>query len=232
MHNTSRSPFPLVPGIAGGTLLAAGLLWSRHHAPPSVPVCVITGMDASVSVQQPLPGGATQLGRSRAALARLGTSLEAGLDFLVVARVDRQASEFYAQTPPEGYEKFLRLLLSRTQTPAAHDGTFPAAFWSLAATRAQDAQQSPGKAVEIAFYGDGDNDDLTPAAHIQITQAARQLAANPRVAGVWVFGAKPENWGTLRTLFSPLRGRFHLTPREELAPQPLLDDIDRIRRAP
>lgn len=230
-HPSSASSFPVVPFAVLGVLVVSGLLWSRWKAPPPFPVAIIVGLDASQSVRQPLPGGATQLGRSRAALARLGASLNTVTDYLVVTRVDRQVNEFYAQAAPEGYESFLRLLLNHSQKPASRPGTFPAKFWRRAAAQAADAQTVPGRAIAVVYYGDADNDDLTPSARAQIAAAARKLASNPRVFGVWVFGAKPENWDDLRTLFAPLRGRFHLAARDQLAPQPLLDQIDRVRRA-
>ena len=225
-----HTSFPTVPCLVVLSAFAGTLLWSRLRAAPPTPISAIAGLDASGSDRQKTQQGNSQLGVSRAALARLGAALNPQTDHLIVMRVDYQINEFYAQAP-QGYESFLTLLLNHTQKPPQQPRTLPAKFWILAAAHAADPQLTPGEKVVIAYYGNGDNDDLSPASHAQIAAAARTLAKNPRVLGIWIYGAKPQNWGTLRELFAPLRGRLHLTPREGMNPQPLLDEVDAARRA-
>lgn len=226
----NNSSFPVVPFLAVGAVVVGGLLLARFNAPPRVPVSVIAGIDASESVRVADAGGGTQLGQSRSAVARLGAGLQAGSDHLAVVRVDRAVNEFYCNTAPTGSEEFLRLLMQHTQTPATQGGTYPAKFWTLAARRAADWQMAPGRAVAIGYWGDADNDDLTPQSREEIAAAATQLAANPRVLGVWIYGAKATNWGTLRELFAPMGARLHLATREQMAPSGLLDSLDEARR--
>lgn len=228
MKNTHS--FPVVPCLTVLVVVVGALLFSYLRAAPPTPISVVTGVDASDSVRVKPQNGNSLLGVSRASLARLGAGLNSQCDHLIVMRVDRQVNEFYAG-PPQGYEAFLPLLLNHTQSPPKTSGTFPANFWDAAAARADNPQLTPGQKVVICYYGDADNDDLSPTAREQIAAAAVVLAKNPRILGVWIYGAKPENWAALRQLFAPLEGRLHLSPREGMNPRPLLDEVDAARRA-
>lgn len=228
MKNNTSSP--LVPALCVGAVLAVGSIWSYFNRTPAVPVTFIAGLDTSRSVRVKLPGGGTQLGGSRGALARLGTALNPATDRLALVRVDRESYPFYSQEPPSGTEKLLELLIQQTQRPATQDGTFPAKFWTLAARTAAAQHLSPGKAVVVGYWGDGDNDDMTVASRQQIEAAARQLAGNPRVVGVGLYGLKKENWEEMERLFAPLGSRLHLAPIEKLGPDKLLEKLDEARR--
>lgn len=229
MHNSSFAPRRSV-GVALA-VLGGLVVWGRLSA-PTTRVTVIAGLDASASMRSALPGGGTLLGQSRAALADLAGRLQPGLDRLVVARVDRQTSEFFDEAAPTGSEAFLQTLLDHTRTPPSTDGTHPANFWRLAARRAASLQQAPGAGVAVAFLGDGDNDDLTKTARDEIRAAARALAANPRVVSVEFFGVNPKNWDTLRELFAPLGARLRLHPPQQMEPDELLARLQTARQAP
>ena len=227
MKSNSSSRLPIVAAL---TVLGGLFTWS-HLSAPSIPVTVIAGVDASRSVRTPMAGGGTLLGSSRTSLTQLATRLHPGLDRLVVARVDRQTKEFFDEEAPAGSEEFLQTLLDHTEKPPAVDGTFPAKFWTLAARRAASLEQAPGVAVGIAFVGDGDNDDFSPAAQNAMRAAARALAANKRVVSVEFFGVAPKNWETIRELFAPLGERLRLHPPQQMEPDELVARLEAARRA-
>lgn len=224
-----NAKFPLVPFAVLGAIVVGGLLWAKLQAAPAVPVSVLSGLASSGSERQESADQASLLSLSRASLARLGAALNSKTDHLTVWRVDRETSEFYAQAP-QSYETLLPLFVSHTKQPASAPRTLPAKFWTQVAGRAANLELAPGYKVVIVFYHDGDNDDQSLASRAQIEKAARALAANPRVLGVWIVGAKQSNWQAHREMFAPLGGRLHMVPREQMSPQPILEEIDEARR--
>lgn len=230
MQNQSHS-FPTVPLLVVTSLVAGMVAWSRHNAAPSVPVAVIAGVDSSDSVRDKNASGGTLLGQSRSALSQLNAGLNSSTDFLLLMRVDRQTTPFFQSAPLSGSEKMLDVLMTETQPSASRSGTFPAKFWTLAAQQAASPQLVPGRSVAVTFYSDGDCDDLSPASDSAIAAAAKQLARNPRVSGVWIFGIKRENWTKLSNLFASLGGRLHLATKTQMSPSPLLQELDAVRRA-
>jgi hypothetical protein len=176
-----------------------------------------------------MAGGGTQLGRSVAFAARMGTLLD-NQDQLTVFRVARQTEEFYDDKAPRSRDKFQWLLIHHTKPKAAQDGTFTAKFWTEAANRAEHSTLP----VAIAYLGDADNDDLTTASRQQIADAAKRLAKSPAVGEVSIFGANPKNWETLRSEFAPLdaKGILHIYPVDQMSPTDFITRVQAIRRAP
>jgi len=213
---------PLAAGTA--VVVIAALLAARPHAPRGSAVEVIAGIGASGSERRAEATGGTVMGRSIAALAKLAVRLDCNRDHLTVFRVDREAREFYDQTAPESREKFQWLLINETK-PAPRSGSFPASFWTRVAKRAQSAKRP----VAICLFQDGDNDDLRPAARLEMQHAARVLAANPRVVSVRFYGARSKNWDTLRAVFAPLGQRLHFQGPDQINVTPLTQELEAAR---
>lgn len=217
----NNTPLLLVGAVV--TVLLA-MLVLRPTAPRGSAVLVIAALDTSDSVRRPLPDGGTLLGRAIVNVAKLAARLDESRDQLVVFRVDRQAKEFYDETAPRSREKFQWMLIRQTKTPA-QPGTFPAKFWTQTAQRAEDSKLP----VAVFYAGDADNDDLTTQAMAAMKAAARRLAANSRVRDVTITGANPKNWEKLRTIFEPLRDRFHLQAPDQMNPAPTLERLEQSR---
>lgn len=157
------------------------------------------GLDTSASWRP-------HLGVSAMLCARQALGLDPDHDRLTLYRLDSTTREFFDDPAPESGDRLQRTIVTEVASVSETRGTFPALFWTAAAARAE-ADAGP---VTVEVFSDGDNDDLTARSASTIRAAARRLAANPRVSGVWVFGAEPRNWAILRAEFAPLGGRFHL----------------------
>lgn len=219
------------PFVAGGLVLAGLIAWS-HLSKPTVPVTLFAGIDASRSQRDTQPDGGTRLGHSRELVADLAPRLVAGLDRVKVFRIDRECREFFDEPAPAGSEAFLGTLIDNTIEPPAENETRPALFWTDIAKQAASPELTPGAAIAIAAAGDADNDDLSPDSAARIAQAARELAANPRVVSVEFFGADPSNWATLRRLFAPLGARLRLHGPQEMDGDGLLARLNAARVQP
>lgn len=230
MKSTTK-PLSSSAFVAAAALVVVGFAaFNRLNSVPAVPVSVLAGVDASESVRVKNAGGGTLLGQARGALSSLTASLNAASDHLLVARVDREVTPFYDKEPVAGRHKMLGILLHETQPSSQSEGTRPAKFWTLVAERAADAQRTPGEAVFVVYYGDGDNDDQSPHAARQMRLAAQQLAQNSRVKAVWFYGVKRENWRTIETTFAPLGGRLRLATKNDMTPASIIKSIEKARR--
>jgi hypothetical protein len=222
MKTTSQ----IIADIGVTTSLAAALALVAggcgHPAPlagapaplAGAPSChVYAGLDTSAS-WRPF------LGVSATLCARQALHLDPDRDFLTLYRLDSSTREFTNGSAPESGEKIQRVIIHEVGAVSATRGTFPAKFWTAAAAR---AKSDPGSVV-VEIFSDGDNDDQSAQASSEIKTAARSLAANPNVSAVWIFGAEPRNWATLRTEFAPLGDRFHLCSPPEMT-------IDRVASA-
>lgn len=222
MKTTSQTiaKIGVTTSLAAALALAAG--GCGHPAPPTgapasptgAPSChVYAGLDTSAS-WRPF------LGVSATLCARQGLRLDPDRDFLTLYRLDSSTREFSNGLAPESGEKIQRVIIHEVGAVSATHGTFPAKFWTATAAR---AKSDPGSVV-VEIFSDGDNDDQSAQASSEIKTAARSLAANPHVSAVWIFGAEPRNWATLRTEFAPLGDRFHLCSPPEMT-------IDRVASA-
>lgn len=195
-------------GMAALTLLAGGC---GHPASPASgagggrPCHLYAGLDTSASWRP-------YLGVSATLCARQALRLDPDHDTLTLFRLDSSTREFSDGPAPESGDRLQRTIVSEAASVSGTRGTFPARFWKIVAGRAEGDTST----VVIETFSDGDNDDLTAPSSSAIKAAARQLAQNPHVAGVWVFGAQPRNWETLREEFAPLGDRFHLCSPTEM----------------
>lgn len=211
----------LIVSLAAALTLAAG--GCGHPTPSSAPApaggdgvssChVYAGLDTSAS-WRPF------LGVSATLCTRQAVRLNPDRDSLTLYRLDSSTREFSNGHAPESGEKLQRVIIREVGAVSGTHGTFPAKFWTAAAARAK----SDSGSVVVEIFSDGDNDDQSARASSDIRAAARRLAANPHVSAVWVFGAEPRNWATLRTDFAPLGDRFHLCSPPEMT-------IDRVAAA-
>jgi hypothetical protein len=83
--------------------------------------------------------------------------------------------------------------------------------------------------VAVALFSDGDNDDMRSSSQERLREAARALAANPRVAAVAIYGVSPENRRPIEECFAPLGDRLQLFAPEEIDAAPLLERLDAAR---
>ncbi len=204
-------------GNAGGVaLLAAALLVGGCAHPASsgsgaggAHSChLYAGLDTSASWRP-------YLGVSATLCARQALALDPDRDFLTLYRLDSSTREFSDGPAPESSDRLQRVIVREAASVSDTRGTFPARFWNTVAGRAEGDTGT----VVIEIYSDADNDDMTAQSQADICRSARRLAANPHVRGVWVFGAQPRNWSTLRREFGPLRDRFHLCSPAEMTMQ-------------
>jgi hypothetical protein len=204
--------------FAGLTVLVLVAGGCGHPASPAgnagVSFChVYVGLDTSAS-WRPF------LGVSATLCARQAVRLDPKRDFLTLYRLDSSTREFSNDHAPESGDKLQRVIIREVGSVSTTRGTFPAKFWTAVTTRAKADRGN----VVVEVFSDGDNDDQSAQASSDIKAAARRLAANPRVSGVWIFGAEPRNWETLRADFAPLGDRFHLCSPPEMT-------IDRVASA-
>jgi len=197
-----------IMGVAALTLLAGGC---GHPPLPASgagggrPCHLYAGLDTSASWRP-------YLGVSATLCARQALRLEPKHDALTLYRLDSSTREFSDGPAPESGDRLQRTIVSEAASVSSTRGTFPARFWAAVTRRAE----GDAGTVVIEIFSDGDNDDLTAQSSSAIKAAAHRLARNPRVAGVWVFGAQPRNWATLRAEFAPLGDRFHLCSPTEM----------------
>ena len=166
-----------------------------------------------------------QLGNFAQAAARIDARLDPDHDRLTLYRVDTQTLEFSDKAAPESAETLQELLTSQLKACPAENGTFPEKFWTEVARRAGEARQG----VIIAYFSDGDNDNFSPASTDTLRTAARQLADNPHVLAVAIYGASPENWKYLRDCFGCLGDRFLIYSPQEIDIEPLMAIIEKGR---
>lgn len=205
----------LVAGGCGHPVPSASPTLSMSPAGGAgTPSChVYAGLDTSAS-WRPF------LGVSATLCARQALHLDSNRDFLTLYRLDSSTREFSNGHAPESGDQLQRVIIREVGDVSTTRGTFPAKFWTAAATR---AESDPGNVV-VEIFSDGDNDDQSAQAAADIKAAARRLAANPHVSSVWIFGAAPRNWATLRAEFAPLGEHFHLCSPPEMT-------IDRVASA-
>lgn len=182
--------------LAGGCGRPASTAGAGRH--------VYAGLDTSAS-WRPF------LGMSATLCARQALGLDPR-DRLTLYRLDSSTREFSDGPAPESGDRLQRTIVSEAGAVSGTPGTFPARFWTAAAERAE-GDAGP---VLVEIFSDGDNDDESAQSASAMRAAARRLASNPHVAGVWVFGAEPRNWAALRSEFAPLGDRFHLCSPPEM----------------
>lgn len=211
-------------GLAALALIAGGC---GHPAPSASPTLsmspaggagvsschVYAGLDTSASCR-------AYLGLSATLCTRQALGLDPDRDRLTLYRLDSTTHEFFDAYAPESGDRLQRTIVTEVSSVSGTRGTFPALFWTAAAARAE-ADAGP---VTVEIFSDGDNDDQTAESAATIRAAARRLAANPRVSGVWVFGAEPRNWATLRAAFAPMGDRLHLCAPPDMT-------VDRVNEA-
>ncbi len=201
-------------GVAGMMGMAALTLLAGGCGHPAAPVnsaaraqsChLYAGLDTSASWRP-------YLGVSATLCARQALRLDPDHDSLTLYRLDSSTREFSDGHAPESGDRLQRTIVSEAASVSGTRGTFPARFWTAVTQRAA----GDAGTVVIEIFSDGDNDDLTARSSSAIRTAAHRLAQNRHVAGVWVFGAQPRNWATLRGEFAPLGDRFHLCSPTEM----------------
>ena len=170
-------------------------------------ILFLNGTDASASWRK------VGLGESIYATAKISARLDFGKDKLVLYRVDERLNEYYSGAPVSRKQALLTIA-RHIGRASGYAGTYPAPFWRETSVRAASDQ----RLVVVCLWSEGDNDDQSPTARLVIQQAARKLASNPRVIGVFVMGAKGtnENWAALRRDLGVLGNRLHLVPDTQL----------------
>lgn len=152
------------------------------------------------------------LGVSATLCSRQALRLDPNHDRLTLYRLDSSTREFSDDFAPQSGDRLQRTIVTEAASLSGTRGTFPARFWTAVSKRAEGDRGT----VVIEIFSDGDNDDQTARSSSAIKAAAHRLAANPHVAGVWVFGAQARNWAALRGEFAPLGDRFHLCGPTEM----------------
>ena len=194
---TSITALALLAGGCGQPPSSASSAAGAHH--------LYVGLDTSGSWRP-------YLGVSASLCAQQAVGLNPDRDKLTLFRMDSSTREFSNGSAPESTEQIQQVIVAEVNSTSATRGTFPARFWAAAAERAE----SDSGPVTVEAFSDGDNDDLSAKSLSAMKAAARRLAVNPHVSGVYIFGAEPRNWAILRGEFAPLGNRLHLISPPEL----------------
>lgn len=210
MTTTSQTTAKIGLTTSLAAALALAACGCGHPVSPAggagAPSChVYAGLDTSASWRP-------YLGLSATLCAQQAVGLDPDHDRLTLYRMDSSTREFSSGPAPDSAEQIQKVIVTEVASVSETHGTFPAKFWTAAAQQAE-GDRGP---VTVEAFSDGDNDDGSAASSAAIKVAARCLAANPHVAGVWIFGAEPRNWAVLRGEFAPLGGRLHLVSPPEL----------------
>ena len=203
MNRLFHSPKFVISGLfalLGSCLTGCG---SRTTHPPTH---AYVGIDTSRSWQPYLAASAAGTAHG------IVSNLDPDRDRLSAYHVDHSCTEFFDGLAPESADAFQDQLVGELAQMPPRSGTRPAAFWEAVADAC--AADKTGERTVIVLFSDGDNDDETAESDERIRWAARRLAADPRVAGVAILGASPDNWAVLKSQFAPLGQRFRLcSPR-------------------
>ena len=147
-------------------------------------------------------------------------------DQLALSRFDYELGAFYDSAALTNRADIVGVLAAGLRTPAARPRTRPAVYWTWLANKLENAKLN----TVIVVFHDGDNDDENASSDHQIRQAAQQLAKNPRVAAIFIFGLTQKNWARHQSIFAPLGLRFKPFPAASMDSAPIMNALNQARQ--
>jgi len=206
--------------VIGIGIIASLAITSLHQHRSKTPVRLFAGFDVSDSNR-------AHLGQMLAILLSIVHRMQPGRDRVACFSTETTTREWFDDTIPHHASDLQKIARRELALQPLKPGTNTASFFQTTAA----AMHAAGLAQPMVcvFFGDGDEDILTPAQADQImASSANAIAANPRAYVVFV-GLSSPHWLHIKALFAPLKDRLILVPISRTTPTRIAQVIDLAR---